>query len=214
MLYLSASIIVIPIMVSMPLSGAIADMIGRKRTLMIAQMFVLVGWIVVYFAKQFFLLLIGRFLIGLGKGISLPVTIMLNSEIALIKIRGTLSMMSSLAITIGFLYSLIMAATFSLKNLIILSMVPSLIFLLLSIFLPESPMWLMKNGSTDKAKKVLVSLRGSKYNLIPEIKELENLVTKKEDSKWIERMKELKSRNNAIPFMLMAIMMTIQVLST
>ena len=74
-------------------------------------------------------------------------------------------------------------------------------------------MWLMKNGYTDKAKKVLVSLRGSKYNLTPEIKELETLVTKKEDSKWIERMKELKSRNNAIPFMLMAIMMTIQVLS-
>ena len=212
MFYISASIIVIPIMISMPISGAIADMIGRKRTLIIAQMFVLVGWIVVYFAQQFFLLLMGRFLIGLGKGISLPVTIMLNSEIALIRIRGTLSM-SSLAITIGFLYSLIMAATFSLKNLIILSMVPSLIFLLLSIFLPESPMWLMKNGSTDKAKKVLVSLRGSKYNLTPEIKELETLVTKKEDSKWIERMKELKSRNNAIPFMLMAIMMTIQVLS-
>ena len=212
MFYISASIIVIPIMISMPISGAIADMIGRKRTLIIAQMFVLVGWIVVYFAQQFFLLLIGRFLIGLGKGISLPVTIMLNSEIALIRIRGTLSMMSSLAVTIGFLYSLIMAATFSLKNLIILSMVPSLIFLLLSIFLPESPMWLMKNGYTDKAKKVLVSLRGSKYNLTPEIKELETLVTKKEDLKWIERMKELKSRNNAIPFMLMAIMMTIQVL--
>ena len=69
----------------MPISGAIADMIGRKRTLIIAQMFVLVGWIVVYFAQQFFLLLIGRFLIGLGKGISLPVTIMLNSEIALIR---------------------------------------------------------------------------------------------------------------------------------
>ena len=83
MFYISASIIVIPIMISMPISGAIADMIGRKRTLIIAQMFVLVGWIVVYFAQQFFLLLIGRFLIGLGKGISLPVTIMLNSEIAL-----------------------------------------------------------------------------------------------------------------------------------
>lgn len=198
-------------MISMPISGAIADMIGRKRTLIIAQIFVLVGWIVVYFAQQFYILLLGRFLIGLGKGISLPVTIMLNSEIALIKIRGTLSMMSSLAITIGFLYSLIMAATFSLKNLIILSMVPSLIFLLLSFFLPESPVWLMKKGHTDKAKMALVSLRGSKYNLIPEIKELENLVIKKEDSTWIERMKELKSRNNAIPFMLMAIMMTIQV---
>ena len=198
-------------MISMPISGAIADMIGRKRTLIIAQIFVLVGWIVVYFAQQFYILLLGRFLIGLGKGISLPVTIMLNSEIALIKIRGTLSMMSSLAITIGFLYSLIMAATFSLKNLIILSMVPSLIFLLLSFFLPESPVWLMKKGHTDKAKMELVSLRGSKYNLIPEIKELENLVIKKEDSTWIERMKELKSRNNAIPFMLMAIMMTIQV---
>ena len=68
MLYLSASIIVIPIMVSMPLSGAIADMIGRKRTLMIAQMFVLVGWIVVYFAKQFFVLFtVSEFLGSIGK---------------------------------------------------------------------------------------------------------------------------------------------------
>lgn len=110
----------IPSMIALPISGTVVEMIGQKRTLIIGQILILLGWTVVYFAKQFLILLIGRFLMGLGIGTCLPVTILLNSEIALIKMRGTLSMMGSLAMSIGVIYSLLMAATFPLKHLFIL----------------------------------------------------------------------------------------------
>ena len=85
----------------MPISGPVAEIIGRKPTLIIGQIFILLGWTVLYFAKQYFMLLIGRFLIGVGTGICLPLTIIFNSEIALVKMRGILSMMGSLTIHIG-----------------------------------------------------------------------------------------------------------------
>ena len=107
-------------MIALPISGTVVEMIGQKRTLIIGQILILLGWTVVYFAKQLLILLIGRFLMGLGIGTCLPVTILLNSEIALIKMRGTLSMMGSLAMSIGVIYSLLMAATFPLKHLFIL----------------------------------------------------------------------------------------------
>ena len=203
----------IPSMIALPISGTVVEMIGQKRTLIIGQILILLGWTVVYFAKQFLILLIGRFLMGLGIGTCLPVTILLNSEIALIKMRGTLSMMGSLAMSIGVIYSLLMAATFPLKHLFILSCVPSLIFLMLSAFLPESPVWLMRKGYKDSARKVLMTLRGNRYDINPEIKELENLVavSNHENSKWIEKLEELKSRHNVFPFMIMVVILMIQV---
>ena len=143
----------------MPISGVVAEMIGRKPTLIIGQIFTLLGWTVLYFAKQFFMFLIGRFLIGVGTGICLPLIIIFNSEIAIVKMRGILSMITYIPYHIGVIFSMLMATTFSLKVLIILSSIPSIIFLGCSIFLPESPVWLMRKGQTESAKKALLTLR-------------------------------------------------------
>ena len=205
------SIIVIPTMIFMPISGPVAEIIGRKPTLIIGQIFILLGWTILYFAKQFYMLLIGRFLIGVGTGICLPLTIIFNSEIALVKMRGILSMISSLTIHIGAICSLLIATTFSLEVLIILSSIPSIIFLGFSIFLPESPVWLMRKGRTESAKKALLTLRGSRYDMNLEIQELQELVDSQDDSNFFEKVKELKSRNNAIPLIIMAIFMMLQV---
>ena len=157
--HISVSIIVIPTMICMPISGVVAEMIGRKPTLIIGQIFTLLGWTVLYFAKQFFMFLIGRFLIGVGTGICLPLIIIFNSEIAIVKMRGILSMITYIPYHIGVIFSMLMATTFSLKVLIILSSIPSIIFLGCSIFLPESPVWLMRKGQTESAKKALLTLR-------------------------------------------------------
>ena len=44
--------------------GSIAEWIGRKRTLIIGQICMMSGWIVLYFARNFQIALIGRFIIG------------------------------------------------------------------------------------------------------------------------------------------------------
>ena len=104
-----------------------------------------------------------------------------------------------------------MATTFSLEVLIILSSIPSIIFLGFSILLPESPVWLMRKGRTESAKKALLTLRGEKYDMNLEIQELQDLVDSQDDFNFIEKVKELKSRNNAIPLIIMGIFMMLQV---
>ena len=210
--FLTVSIIVLSVMISMPIGGTLAEMIGRKRTLIIGQLCILIGWAVVYFAKQFLILLLGRFLVGFGIGTSLPVTTLHLSEISLIKMRGTLSMMGYLVMNMGCIYSFTMASQLSLKSLIIVTTIPSILFLVFSVFLPESPVWLMKKGQIENSQKSLLALRGSRYDMNPEIKELEDLVVSQDNTKLIEKVKELKSRNNAIPFLIMTTIMMLQVI--
>ena len=89
--------------------GSIAEWIGRKRTLIIGQIFMILGWIILYFANNFPLALLGRSLTGIGVGMTLPVQTLQLSEIALVKMRGHLSMMNyfvmdisnALSLTIG-----------------------------------------------------------------------------------------------------------------
>ena len=198
-------------MISMLVGGSIADFIGRKHTLIIGQICIILGWILVYFAKYFPMLLVGRFVTGLGTGLGLPVQTLQLSEIALIKMRGTLSMMNYFVMNCGNLYSLIVAANCSLYTLIIMSIAPAIIFLLFSFFLPESPLWLVKKGYTERAKKSLLALRGSKYEMNDELFELDNLVRNKDTSTLLEKLQWLKSRNNAIPCIVMATILMLQV---
>ena len=89
--------------------GSIAEWVGRKRTLIIGQIFMILGWIILYFASIFSLALLGRSLTGIGVGMTLPVQTLQLSEIALVKMRGHLSMMNyfvmdisnALSLTIG-----------------------------------------------------------------------------------------------------------------
>ena len=68
------------------------------------------------------------------------------SEIALIRMRGTFTMMNQLTIYAALIYSVVLSACFSVKILIVMSAIPTIMFLITSYFLPESPMWLMKKG--------------------------------------------------------------------
>ena len=66
------------------ISVFITDYLGRKKSLILGQVFILVGWIVLYFAPKFSILILGRCLMGLGAGIIYPVTTLYLSEISLV----------------------------------------------------------------------------------------------------------------------------------
>ena len=198
-------------MIFMLVGGSIAELIGRKRTLIIGQSCILVGWTTMFLAKRFPILLIGRLIIGAGIGVCLPTSTLQLSEISLIKMRGTLSMMGYLVMNAGAVNSLISAANFSIHTVMILSILPPVVFLLTCYFLPESPVWLMKKGYTEKARLSLLSLRGPDYDMNHELKEIEDLVTTQDDSGWLDKLKKLHSRENAIPFAIISVIFILQV---
>ena len=97
----------ISIMIFSISGGSIAEWIGRKRALIIGQIFMISGWIILYFAHNFVLVLLGRSLTGIGVGMTLPVQTLQLSEIALIKMRGHLSMMNYFVMDISYALTLI-----------------------------------------------------------------------------------------------------------
>ena len=106
----------ISIMIFSISGGSIAEWIGRKRTLIIGQIIMMSGWITLYFANDFLLALLGRSLTGIGVGMTIPVQTLHLSEIALIKMRGSLSMMPYLVKDVCNTFSLIIGKKWAFKN--------------------------------------------------------------------------------------------------
>ena len=198
-------------MILLLIGGSIAELIGRKLTLIIGQSGIVIGWIIMYFAKNFPILLLGRIITGAGVGLCFPISTLLLSEVSLIRMRGVLSMMGNLVTYIGFIYSLIIADNFSLHNLMILSVIPLITFLAFSWFLPESPVWLMKKGYMEKARISLISVRGSNYETCLELEEIKALVESQEKSTLRQKLRYLNSRENTIPLLILSLIFLLQV---
>ena len=71
-------------MISLLISGFYTELLGRKKSFILGQIIVLLGWIALYFAKDFKTLLFGRCLMGFGYGIVNPISTLYLSEISLV----------------------------------------------------------------------------------------------------------------------------------
>ena len=191
------------------LSGFITNLIGRKKAMIIAQILYLSGWICTYFAPSFSVLLVARCLIGGGIGIQFASTNMYLSEISLIRFRGSLSIMTTVNMNLFVAVSLACAATLSFDNLMIVSALPSCAFLVLAIFIPESPIWYAQKGLFEDARKSLEWLRGGEYDFKEELEEMERILASKQS--WKESLAELRQRQFCFPIIMMITFMMIQV---
>ena len=125
-------------------SGFLNEILGRKKTLLLGQFVILKGWFLVYFTKSYQLLVFARFLMGIGVGICYPTTYLYLSEIALVKYRGSVSIMNTVTVNIAFVYMVVLVLFTNFDLLILMSALPGLVFLLVWGTLPESPIWLLK----------------------------------------------------------------------
>ncbi|XP_038715690.1 sugar transporter ESL1-like isoform X3 [Tripterygium wilfordii] len=71
------------------LSGKVADLIGRKRTMWLSDVFCTVGWLTIAFAKGAWWLDIGRLSLGFGIGLITYVVPVYVAEITPTNLRGT-----------------------------------------------------------------------------------------------------------------------------
>lgn len=130
------------------------------------------GWAAIFRAGSFVQLMAGRVLTGLGSGLSIPCAYLVLSDLSLIKLRGILAVLNSSSNNLGWLVGLLLGKFCPLDALILSYSIPAAIFLLLSPFLPESPLWLTKQGKDEQVNQVLKSVRGPNYPCQVEAKEL------------------------------------------
>jgi sugar porter (SP) family MFS transporter len=140
-------------------SGSVADRIGRRPTLFGAGVIFLLGALLSALAGNEAILLCGRFVVGLGIGLSSVVAPLYISEVAPAPVRGALVSLYQFAITIGILAAYIvdylLAGGAQWRWMLGLAVIPSLILMVGMIRMPESPRYLFKVGRDPLAREEL-----------------------------------------------------------
>lgn len=185
-------------------AGKVADMLGRKGTLLIAAVLFTVSAFGCMFIDSFEALVWCRILGGMGIGVASIVSPLYISEVAPARFRGTLVTLYQLAITVGILASyfanaevlkLTTSAQFESewfklvfqtefwRGMLGLCGVPSLVFFIVLFFIPESPRWQISKGDFETAEKTLSRLFGSEEAKI-QIEDTKASLNKKEKVDW------------------------------
>jgi MFS transporter, SP family, xylose:H+ symportor len=169
-------------------TGGLSDRFGRKRLLIVSALLfagssVLTGW-----AGTFSAFVVWRILGGVAIGMASNLSPMYIAEVAPASLRGRLVALNQLTIVIGILAAQLVNWWIAVKlphaaadgvgvdavreawNLesgwrwmFVAVTVPSLLFFLGALFIPESPRWLVKNGRVDRARAVLMRIGGGAY---------------------------------------------------
>ncbi|HEV2480341.1 MAG TPA: sugar porter family MFS transporter [Puia sp.] len=152
------------------ISGMLSDRIGRKRTILLAALAFLYSGIGCGLAGNIDLLITARIVGGVGVGMASVVSPMLIAELAPADRRGRMIAYYQLAITLGILLAYFSNAFFLAwgeshgsveiwRPMFLAMAVPSVIFLILLIRIPESPRWLIKVQRGAQALAVLQRIR-------------------------------------------------------
>ena len=160
-------------------AGPLSDRLGRRNLILIAAVIFSIGALGAGLAPGVGTLVLFRVVLGIAVGAAALIVPLYLSEIAPTEIRGAISSLNQLMITVGILLAFIVNALLANSEawrwMLGLAVVPSLILLVGMYFMPETPRWLVSRGREDEARDVLMRSRSEQEaeNEIREIKEVE-----------------------------------------
>ncbi|CAH2108109.1 unnamed protein product [Euphydryas editha] len=130
-------------------SGPLMQRAGRKRTLQLTAPLWCASWLILGFAPNFSLILLGRILSGVCVGFALAPVQVYVSECCDPEIRGRLGSLPTLSMSLGILISYVAGNWLSWRYLAFLSALFCVALFFVLLPLPESPVWLKSRGLDD-----------------------------------------------------------------
>ncbi|XP_044253231.1 facilitated trehalose transporter Tret1-like [Tribolium madens] len=177
-----ASLISVGAAIGPILSAIVVDKIGRKKTLLVLTIPMIIPNLVLAFAKNINLYYFSRFFLGLGIGSVYSIVPIYVGEIAEDTNRGTLGCCISVMYVFGTVFCFIIGPLLTIKSLCLVLVVPAVLFVLIaSFYVPESPYYLLMVGRKEEAEVALRKLRKSFDE-----KELEEMTKNVELSKSVK----------------------------
>lgn len=143
------------------MAGQLADRFGRRPGLMLSALIFAISSIGMAMAQNLTIFVMMRFMAGIGVGMASMLSPMYIAEISPASMRGRNVAINQLTIVIGILVTNLVNYFLSDNGpdvwrwMFGLGAIPSLLFLIGLIWLPESPRWLLQAGKPDKAKMIL-----------------------------------------------------------
>eukprot|EP00746_Dinoflagellata_sp_MGD_P008453 gnl/MRDRNA2_/MRDRNA2_116918_c0_seq1.p1 gnl/MRDRNA2_/MRDRNA2_116918_c0~~gnl/MRDRNA2_/MRDRNA2_116918_c0_seq1.p1 ORF type:complete len:483 (+),score=64.06 gnl/MRDRNA2_/MRDRNA2_116918_c0_seq1:187-1635(+) len=152
-----------------PMAGSFADAFGRKPTMMLSSVLLIVGGLVMAFSHGFYSLAAGRLTAGSGVGVGITAVTAYMSEVSPSHSRGFYGSLEELFVNIGnvggYLINVaLLGVMYDWRIMLGLGVIPATIVLIILVFpysltgIPESPRWLAKVGRMDEAREVLIDL--------------------------------------------------------
>lgn len=154
------------------------DRYGRRKVLLLTELPLILGWLLISFASDVYMIYIGRLLVGLGAGMVGAPARVYTSEVTQPHLRGTLTGLASVGISFGVLLQYTFGAFCTWQVLSGLSSIVPILSIILMWFMPETPNFLIAHQKDEKATKSLAKLRGSTYDVEREIKQLQHFANK------------------------------------
>ncbi|HEV7787539.1 MAG TPA: sugar porter family MFS transporter [Pseudonocardia sp.] len=178
------------------LAGRLADSLGRRRLILGAGAVFTFGTLGAALSGTAALLVGFRFVMGVGVGIASVVVPMYLSELAPKEIRGKLTSLMQLLVTVGifvaYLADYALSGSGAWRWMIGLGVVPAVLLMVGIYTQPESPRWLVVNrGSADEAERVLISLRGDENAAAAELTEIQESAAKEAEQSEPLRLRAL-----------------------
>lgn len=140
--------------------GWLNDKIGRKKSILLADVLFVAGAILMAAAPAPWMIIIGRIFVGLGVGMASMTAPLYISEASPARVRGALVSTNGLLITGGAFLSYVINYAFTKTRgtwrwMLGVAGFPALIQFVLMLWLPESPRWLYGKDKTEEARKIM-----------------------------------------------------------
>ncbi|VVD04879.1 unnamed protein product [Leptidea sinapis] len=136
------------------------DMIGRKKSHLLTTIPSLTGWFLLLMSNSVAGLIAARFLQGVAMGMLGPLGSIIIGEMTDPKNRGAFLTTVSLSLTVGVLSSHTLGSYFSWQQSALICSFISFTALILIIYNPESPSWLISKGRYEEGEEIFYWLRG------------------------------------------------------
>ena len=171
------------------LSGAITDMFGRKKVLIVTAILFAIGAIGASLAANVAMIVLFRLIIGIAIGVASYAAPLYISEISPPQMRGALVSLNQLMITCGIVVSYLVDYALSLganewRWMFGLGAIPAVILVIGMITLSESPRWLISRNKIAEARAALARVI-PQDKIETEINSIKGSLTAKEGS-WKE----------------------------
>lgn len=146
-------------------AGRLSDRIGRRRVILVLGVIFIVGSLVCAVVPNNAALIAGRIFLGLAVGGSSALVPVYLSEMAPAKARGRLAGLNQLMIVtgllLGYCVNYLLASSENWRLMLATGAIPAVLLVAGLPFLPESPRWLIANGRTEEAARLLYATRSA-----------------------------------------------------
>ncbi|KAG5875448.1 hypothetical protein JTB14_006269 [Gonioctena quinquepunctata] len=180
--------------------GFLADLIGRKFTLLSLGIPFTVCYLLMAFVKLIPIFYIARFMIGVMVGGVYTVIPMYLSEIGDHSNRGVLSSMMGVFICSGMLFSYAVGPYVSILVFnLTLAVFPAVFTVAFLFIASETPQFLIKKGKPEEARRALQKFRGPGTNIEEELSAMEESISGESGGSFADIF---KSKGNSKAFLI------------